>query len=398
MSRETLADSFFNAPMNIAVIIEWIEAETLDPEDLFFFLIGSKCQGQVVELRDALNERNINGIGGVFYKVFKDNEIHDDACVVMRLAGCAPPVLVEGLCETAVSLEQLPAGADLLPGTSLLLLIDSRSTESQDFISRVYDRYGNRVSYLGGGAGLTATYEPADYENQAWVFTTAGGAIEKSAAVAFIKTPLAVAARHGWKRKHGPLVATRAEGNHLLELNWRPAFDVYKELYEEEYGEELTTQGIRDFQAIKFPLGVQKSNAEDLVRLPSEHLPGGGLLCLGGVHNNSVLYTLTGGAEDLFEAAAEAGRASEDALEIPVREYLVFDCVTRYLFLEEAFKQEIKAVSSGSLSNSSGSLSNSSDQSLPPVYGALAEGELASGAGGYVEMMAKTIAVGALGT
>lgn len=371
--------------MDIGEILSWITADELASDDLFVFLVGSRCQGLVGELVEALRQRDVQGIGGVFFKVLRDGETYDDACVVLRLKSCAPPALVDGLSQPEVSLDRLPRSADLLPDTGLLLLIDSRSTESRDFISRVYDRYGNRIRYFGGGAGLTATSEPSGYENQPWVFTTAQGAVEQAAALAFIKTPLSVAARHGWKRKHGPLVATRAEGNRLLELNWRPAFEVYSELYEQEYGEALTRQGIREFDAIKFPLGLQKSNAEDLVRLPSESLPGGGLLCLGGVHANSVLYTLTGASEDLFKAAAEAGRACEDGLDGPVAQRLVFDCVTRYLLLRDEYRNEIAAVRGASTSGS-------------PVYGALAEGELASGEGGYVEMMAKTIAVGAFGS
>ncbi|MBC7340230.1 MAG: histidine kinase, partial [Firmicutes bacterium] len=52
----------------------------------------------------------------------------------------------------------------------------------------------------------------------------AGGAI-----LAATDQTVAVGVEHGWQAFQGPYVATRAEGTRLKELNWRPAFDVYRQ-------------------------------------------------------------------------------------------------------------------------------------------------------------------------
>ena len=133
-----------------------------------------------------------------------------------------------------------------------------------------------------------------------------------------------------------------------------------------------------------FPLGIVSEGAEDVVRDPISVGPAGELVCVGEVPENTVLNLLCGDPASLIDAAREAAHAALCWDGAPVRAALLVDCISRTLFLEDAFDDELRAVASWS-----------DVGEAPEFLGALTLGEISSCGDGLLEFFNKTIVAGA---
>ncbi|MFK7905998.1 MAG: FIST signal transduction protein, partial [Chitinophagales bacterium] len=189
--------------------------------------------------------------------------------------------------------------------------------------------------------------------------------------------------RHGWQQLEGPFVATRTEKNVIHELNWQNAFDLYKEVIDQDCTIPITKDNFFDI-AKAYPFGIFKENSEDIVRDPIAVDENGALVCVGEVPENTVLYILKGEKNALISSAK---RAAEDTLseDMPeIAQTLIVDCISRTLFLENDFSEELKVVSE---------CFNKTNQPIHP-QGILTLGEISSYGEGYLEFFNKTIVIG----
>lgn len=191
--------------------------------------------------------------------------------------------------------------------------------------------------------------------------------------------------RHGWKKLVGPIVATRTSQNTIFELNWTNAFEVYKEAIEEDSEQEIRSDNF--FSIAKgYPFGIYKENQEDIVRDPISVDENGSLICVGEVPENTVLYILKGERNDLIASAQQATQDTLQAPSIKINHLLVFDCISRTLFLEDRFPEELQAIDN--------QLKLRDLKATP--YGVLSLGEISSYGEGLLEFFNKTIVVGTL--
>jgi hypothetical protein len=131
-------------------------------------------------------------------------------------------------------------------------------------------------------------------------------------------------------------------------------------------------------------------NEETVVRDPYRVDESGTITCFGPVPEAEFVHVLGGDAESLVDAADEAtaaaldggpGRADRDGTAAERAGSLVlFDCVSRVLYLGEAFERELDTV-------------GGDDQ---PAVGALTIGEIANDKSGHLEYYNKTAVVASL--
>jgi hypothetical protein len=186
--------------------------------------------------------------------------------------------------------------------------------------------------------------------------------------------------RHGWQLLHSPLLASRTDDNVILELNWRPALEVYAELV----NPGLTTENFFD-QAKSHPLGMFREGGEPLVRDPVGVREDGGLICLAQVPENASLAILQGSHSHLIGAAGEAADQALAPFQplAPPGGLFLFDCVSRSLFLGPDFPQELDAVALQVLRRGFSCA----------VDGILTMGEIAAMDQGPLEFLNKTLVV-----
>ncbi|TXH90139.1 MAG: histidine kinase [Rhodoferax sp.] len=84
--------------------------------------------------------------------------------------------------------------------------------------------------------------------------------------------------------------ATAAQGNRIIRINDRPAFEVYQEVIAQEYGVALTADNFYDY-AVHFPFGAV-TVVDVLVRIPVALGEDQSLVCVGEISPNTNLRLL----------------------------------------------------------------------------------------------------------
>ena len=248
---------------------------------------------------------------------------------------------------------------------------------------RIHWPYTKDTAILCTTSAAAQAYSQAMAQKGPGRFTSTETLSTEVAVVGFYESPSSIAYRHGWRRVYGPLLATNVENGTLKQLNWQNALTVYSNIVEGVLDRKVTAEEWVLPDTVGFPFGIAKQGEEDLVRLPIAINDEGELLCVGGIHNNCSLYVLHADSDDLVTAARSAANRAADAPFPRAATKLVFDCISRHIYLGERFDQELNAVS-----DALDSLGNN------PVMGALTEGEIASHGASYMDMLNKTIAIG----
>ncbi|MEO1627269.1 MAG: FIST C-terminal domain-containing protein, partial [Bacteroidota bacterium] len=112
----------------------------------------------------------------------------------------------------------------------------------------------------------------------------------------------------------------------------------------------------------------------------------GELICVGEVPENTVLYILKGENQTLIHSAGQATASCLDKAANDIQHIFVVDCISRTLFLEDEFNQELQAIHR--------LLPNSQTENR--LQGVLSLGEISSDGDGFLEFFNKTLVVGAL--
>lgn len=331
------------------------------------------------DLDPLLRSLDMPIFGGVFPNIIHDARMHRTGTLVVGFPQLLNVAIISGLADQQSIEPQLQRLAPMLErADSMLGLVDGLSANLETLVECLYGILGARIPMVGGGAGhLDLIQRPSLFSNQ--------GMLDNSALLVSLPMRVNRGIAHGWQMLSGPFLVTKSSGNVLKELNYRPAFEVYRS--------EVEAHSEADFSATDFfsisktyPLGIESVDGEFLVRDPIK-CDGDALVCVGDVPENAAIYLLRGDAEHLIAAAGGAARAalaehrkksSADSPEPAVA--LVFDCISRCLFLGKAFDQELDTIK----------------QALPDVecmVGALTIGEIVSSRRGMIELMNKSTVV-----
>ena len=365
------------ASSNAAAIVAAARNLELRPGESLMILLGEDDRPDIAAMLAGLDAAAISCFGGFFTGVIDGETCSTRGALLLPMPLLAPPILVQGLERTPIT---LPALADLpsLADATVMVWVDGLTANIASFLDVLFDFFGDSPHYLGGGAGsLSLRQEPC-------VFTNAG-LFQDAAVVALVALRSSLGVRHGWQSLMGPIVATRTHKNVVSELNWRNAFAVYKEVVEADAGITLTTANFFDV-AKGYPFGIYREGSEFIVRDPIAVNDSGELICVGEVAEQTVLEILKGESQSLIAAAGQAAMDSCGAPDVQACFSLVVDCISRALFLEDAFSAELVQVAK--------IISAQGGNDRP--QGVLSLGEISSYGEGLLEFFNKTIVVGVL--
>lgn len=314
--------------------------------------------------------------GGIFPQIIHGSQNLERGTVAVGLAQEPGVTLIHGLSDPAQDLSAAVANAvdpDSADST-LFVFVDGFARRISGLIDALFTNHGLEPNYLGGGAGsLSLRQKPCLF--------TPDGLLEDSAILAHVPLPSGVGVAHGWEVVSDALKVTRSDRNTIVELNHRPAFDVYREIVEPQSGATLTPETF--FETAKgYPFGIRKMGAEVIVRDPLMVGDEGALVCVGEVPENAFVHILRGENQALVSAAGSANQLATEALGVHRCEpslRIFIDCISRVLFLEGEFQTELNAVNDDL-----------------PMIGALTLGEIANSGDHYLEFYNKTAVVGLL--
>lgn len=346
--------------------------------EMLAVLIAELDRPELGAVVGALRELDVPFFGALFPGLIHASASFESGALLVRMPCAQAPLLIRGLDRTDFVVPQLDDIAGSLPGShTAVVMVDGLTTNVSRLLSELFGRVGNCVHYIGGGAGsLSLIQEPCVF--------TGEGVFQDAAVVAFVPSATTLGVRHGWSQFHGPIVATRTKGNVIYELNWRNALDVYREALADCVDEPITKSNI--FQITKsFPFGIYKEGQENVVRDPVAVGDDGELICVGEVPENAVLNILNGDADSLVRAAIQAADDCRPPAGTALSGAMIVDCVSRTIFLDDRFPEELAAVHSRLIAL---------DPQLA-VWGVLSLGEVSSHGEGYVEFFNKTIVTAA---
>jgi len=303
--------------------------------------------------------------GGLFPALLLDGEVSQSGWLVYAVYDEFSVTVVEGIShdyEVTCALSSVETS---------LIIVDGHAKRISKFLERVY--IGSQVAtrFFGGGAGSLKS------DSRRCIISNSG-LLRDAAVVIETSCRSGIGVSHGWRPASRILRATATDGNVVRQLDFKPAFDVYKNLIAEEFNATLDPNDLI-VTANMFPLGIRRIGGALIVRDPIAVTDDGGLVCVGEIESDSFLYLLTSDLDTLLKASLDATMQAEADMQAPVTHKIIFDCISRFLLMKESFSSEIAMLRHGDT----------------PVSGVLSIGEIASSSDGFLEFYNKTTAVAA---
>jgi hypothetical protein len=256
-------------------------------------------------LQQWCREHGIALAGAIFPRILAGDSLKDSGLLLLPMHD-RPHFLLSGPLQTSDAIDATIEGLErLVPAKgdkngSLCLLFDALMPDIATFLHHCYRKLADRVAYLGGNAG-SETFEPMPC-----LFDSTR--IEQGGLLALLLPHCQDGwLEHGFRLPEQMTTATAAEGNRIISIDWRPAFEVYRELAKRDYGIEITHDNFYEM-AVHYPFGIVRANGEIVVRIPVALRDDGSLHCVGEIPPNSLLTLLEGPEETLIEGVHTLGK------------------------------------------------------------------------------------------
>lgn len=243
-------------------------------------------------LQSACARHGVPLVGGIFPALLDNGEFHSTGVLLLAFERMPYVELYEDLPADAAGVEravsEISAGIreqiDDTPDVTLFLLFDAMVPNIATLLDALYLKLANRVHYAGANAG-SETFQPMP------CLFDGERVIRHGVLVMLLKPHNGAILEHGYRAPAHTVYATSTEGNRIAQIDWRPAFEVYRELVREQYCVDVTPENFYQ-HAVHFPFGIVRANHHVLVRIPVLLGEDGSLFCVGEVPPNSVLTLL----------------------------------------------------------------------------------------------------------
>lgn len=313
---------------------------------------------------DFLQKLDIKVCGGVFPSIVFGEQVMEQGIVIVPVHVPIDIHLYPDLCHAPQ--RSFEFDFELATCQSLLVLVDGLARNIDFALNQIFQKFGHSLRVFGGGAGSLS------FEQKPCLFTNQGLQVDAMLVVA-MQQDWDLAIGHGWEILEGPFLANQVDDNRIIQLNFEPAAHLYKRVVEQHDGRLFEEHEFFEL-AKTYPFGLERLDDDILVRDPVT-IEQDSLICVGKVPENTMLYILKGEGEKLVSAAVAAVKNT-------VKQHtpatgILFDCISRKLFLEDNFAQEL-----GDMSTTL--------QAESPLVGALVLGEIASGLSGAIHFHNKT--------
>ncbi|MBT8190202.1 MAG: hypothetical protein HKN67_07655 [Saprospiraceae bacterium] len=354
------------------ILLKGIRAQFDPSQGGLLICVSESCQLSISDLVSGLNQHEYVFLGIIVPGVIEDLSSYDNKVLVKQLQFTEKPVIVSGLEEGEFDIPEI----ELDRSGSVMVFVDGKS----DYISRFLMVLYNKISFDKNimGSGLSVISE----NNRASIFTSVGFH-DNSAAILSVSSELVLGVKHGLKKIHGPIIATRTDNNRIEELNWEPAIKVYGDVIKDITGEVVSQDNyVRLFQ--KFPLGMNSDSDELQVRDTVSYDADGNLICMAEIFENSVLHIMNGNIDDYLSAARLAAEEAIGGMENKnIDDVFIIDCICRYNILDTRYNEELRIVKDVYKSKFN-----------KPLEGILSTGEISSAKKGILDLNNETIVIG----
>jgi len=347
----------------VALLREWREEH---PAMGVLALLPEAEQGRVEILQRAFRAGKVPLVGAIFPALIVHGHFRSEGVWLLRLdampfAALHPdlpldPEAMERAVDAMVAGLRPHLGTQ--PDVTLFLLCDAMLPNIGTMLDQLYLRLANRVHYMGANAG-SERFQPMP------CLFDAERVVGHGVLALLLPHHRGAIVEHGYHVPPTMITATSTAGNRILQIDWRPAFDVYRELAQAQYCVTIDRDNFYRY-AVHFPFGIVRANGIIVVRIPVALEEDGSLFCVGEVPPNAMLTLLEAPAVDSEHTLRTlcAGLAEANG-PLAGRELLLFYCAGRRMHLGlEAAAAEVAALAERS--------------AVATVAGALSLGEIGS--------------------
>jgi hypothetical protein len=292
----------------------------------------------------ALCRRTRVGLGGaLFPQLIHDGALWNEGIVLLRVAGApAPLLLLDVAASEAVERVRDQVAAyveDHLGETedgALFSVFDALVPNIGTHLDSWYLSLADRVRYFGVNAGNERfVSEPCLFDGERFV--------ANAVLLQLLPGHPGACLEHGYAVPAQAITATSASGNSIVQVNWRPALEVYREIMREQYGVAIDRENFYT-HAVHFPFGILRADGEVLVRIPVALGDNGEIVCVGEIQPNSLLTLLDARAGSGTAAPALARDLLELGVPVAGGDLLLFYCAGRRLHIGAGLGDELAAV------------------------------------------------------
>lgn len=359
-----------NSIHSIQTVIQSFE---LNPQIKSILLLACDQNGPIPETIDPLlRGSKLSIFGAVFPQIIYQNKNYKEGILIVGIEQETNISIVQNLSDSNLvfedELEQTSFEDDC---KTVFVFVDAFATRIEAFIEGFFNVFGLEFNVVGAGAGsMSMTQKPCIFTND--------GLIQDAVLIAGINVDSGVGVKHGWNDLSGPFKATSSKKSTIFTLGEETAFAQYKKVIEQDIDVTLTQENFFEY-ANAYPFGISRLGIEKIVRDPFRVNADESLFFLGDIPQGVYLHILKGEKESLLKAAAEAYIQADNNLNSvnENKSILFIDCISRYLFLNDDYVEELNAV----------------NRENTPMIGALTLGEIANNKKEYLEFYNKTAVV-----
>lgn len=236
--------------------------------------------------------------------------------------------------------EQIKEGAKGEKPSIAFLFSDALAGNGTELVRGIFDVFGSDFRIAGGAAGDDMNFKKTyQYFNDELL---------TNAVVGFGITgniKVAVGAQHGWQPIGDWRKVTKAEGTKLIELDGKPAFEIYKDYFGERSGDFKEALSLA---AVTYPLGMKSESSDEImIRVPLGVADDGSITCGAEVLEGSEMCLMIGTLTSAMQAAKDTVQGLVDMVpDANPRVVFVSDCVARKILFGERGQEEIALLKS----------------------------------------------------
>jgi len=244
--------------------------------------------GRLTAIQQAFRRAGCRLAGAIFPALVEGTAFRDRGCWVMPFAELPPVGLLDALpADPVMAAARIAAVVEpqlTREAMTLFLIFDAMVPNIGSILDALYLSLSDRVAYAGVNAG-SETFRPLPclFDDRS---VAAGGVL-----CLLLPGRQGAALDHGYLAPAAMITATATDGNRIMAIDWRPAFEVYRDQVRALYGVDLTADNFYRY-ATHFPFGMLLANREVIVRIPVALESDGSLFCIGEVPANAILTLL----------------------------------------------------------------------------------------------------------
>lgn len=352
---------------NMASFVDHMDSHPIRNDQQVMIFLADRSHSWLDEITTIMNRQNIRFFGGVFPGLLYNGKYLREGMLIQ---------IVRPVYQAIVRpfLFRVPKEFQQLEGHTAIVLVDGLSGQFRDLIDTVENKLSGNITYLGGGAGYyDLVHRPCLFDNN--------GLYKDALMLCLLQGSSHVAVRHGWDKMDGPYRITRSEQNVLKKLDGYRAMEIYRDAIETHRHIILSQEDFFSF-AKEHPFGLLNADGSIVVRDPIACNDEGEIVCVADIPNNRDVYILQGDKKTLLTASLAIAKdcaGQGDETHTP----MLFNCISRAMFLEDDFRIEMENIQSRLMS---------------PLHGTLSIGEIASHSEKGIEIHNKSTIIGIVPT